>query len=46
MGKRRKQPDAEGTEISREGKQRPECAKHGMVEEGNNQSLSKVTQKE
>ena len=46
MGKRRKQPDAEGTEGGTQGKRNPKSAEHGVVEEGNNQSLSKVTQKE
>ena len=46
MGKRRKQPNTEGTEGGRQGKQNPKCAEHGMAEEDNNWSLSKVTQKE
>ena len=46
MGKRRKQLDAEGTEGSRQGKRHPKCVEHGMIEEGNNRLLSKVTQKE
>ena len=46
MDRRRKQPNAEGTESSRQGKQNPKWAEYGRVEEGNNQSLSKVMQKE